>query len=98
MATNPNEIDGVLRGGNGKIDAGNIKDDQEATEQYFNGRDRFIFGPPAAEAEPLTGKDLERSAAEAAESAAGGDQWSPGGIKLFSNNAYERLAEMMNCA
>ena len=46
--------------------------------------------------EPLTGEELQMAATNATESAAGGDQWGPGDIKLFSSVAFERIAEMLN--
>ena len=46
--------------------------------------------------EPLTGEDLQEAAKEAAETAAGGDQWGPGDINKFSRLAFERIAEMLN--
>ena len=48
------------------------------------------------EMEKLTGEDLAKSANEAAESAAGPDQWGPGDLKKWPPLAFELLARMLN--
>ena len=44
----------------------------------------------------MQAEDLEKAAAESADSAAGGDQWGPADLKKLSKKAYARLAEMFN--
>ena len=74
MATNPAEVDGIVRGADGKIYAGNVKDKKGMTKQYMETYSKHIFRARTAQAEPLTGPDMAAAAAEARESGAGGDQ------------------------
>ena len=57
----------------------------------------FIFtSAEEAEAEPLTGKDLQEAMAGAKETASGLDQWSPADLEYLSPKAYQAMAEMLN--
>ena len=44
----------------------------------------------------LTGNELKQAAIEAKETAAGTDQWYPGDFKLFSEQAFNWLARLLN--
>ena len=44
----------------------------------------------------MKGRDLARVAAEAKESAAGGDQWGPSDLQKLSPLGYDLLARMFN--
>ena len=58
--------------------------------------DKYIYKGAKAEADPLKGDDMAKAAADAAESAAGTDQWGPGELSKSSPLAYERIAQMLN--
>ena len=65
-------------------------------QEYFEEYEKFIYNSIEAEAEPLTGEDLENTMNDAKETAAGLDQWTPADLRMLSPKAYEALAKMLN--
>ena len=96
VATNPREVDSIVRGNLGKIYAGNAKNGSKMTQDYMEDYKKHIFRAKTSRAEKLTGADLHKAAADAKESGAGGDQWGPVDLKKWSPLAFDILAEMLN--
>ena len=88
--------DGTIRESYGKIYDGDVKDQEKLKEEYFEEYKTIIFQSIEAEAEPLTGRDLEEAMREAKETAAGLDQWTPADLRMLSPKAYDAMAEMLN--
>ena len=96
VTTNPDEVDSIIRAAYGKIYDGNAKEPAKLKEKYLEDYKKFIFESIEAEAEPITGKDLEEAMRGTKETAAGLDQWTPADLKLLSPKAYQAIAEMLN--
>ena len=80
VTTKRMEIDAIIREACGKIYVGNSEDGEKLEKLYFDNYGEFVFKTQAAEAEPLQAEDLEKAAAESADSAAGDDQWGPADV------------------
>ena len=85
ITTDPEELDQIIREAYGKIYDGNSKDQEGLKEAYLRKYEQHIFTKKvAAEAETLTGKDLELTMQDVKETAAGLDQWAPADLKMLS--------------
>ena len=65
VATNPREVDSIVRGNLGKIYAGNVKNGRKMTQEYMEDYKKHIFIAKTSRAEKLTGADLHKAAADA---------------------------------
>ena len=75
VTTDPDELDSIIREAYGKIYDGNAKDQEGLKEAYLKDYKQYIFTTKEAEAEQLTGRDLEETMQDAKETAAG---WTSG--------------------
>ena len=75
---------------------GNVKDQEKLKKEYFKEYKKYIYGNTEAEAEKITGRDLEEAMREAKETAAGLDQWTLADLKMLSPKAYDAIAMMLN--
>ena len=92
----PEEIDAIIRTTYGKIYDGNAKDQEKLKQEYFEEYDQYIYNSIEAEAEPLTGEDLEETMRDAKETVGGLGQWTPADLRMLAPKAYEALAKMLN--
>ena len=74
VATNPKEVDAIVRDAYGRIYAGNIKDGKEMTSRYLRTYGKSYYKAKKTQAESPTGPELAAAAVDANESGAGGDQ------------------------
>ena len=75
VATHPKEVDGIIRSVYGKIYKGNCKNQRATTESYIKDYGKYSLRAKIAKITPLTGRDLQITAGELRESAAGLDNW-----------------------
>ena len=96
VATQPREVDSIVRKIYGKIYAGNSNNQAKLAKDYMREYDRYIYKAPEATMEDMTGDDLQTSLAHAKETAAGMDQFAPGDFKLLPMVALDHLADLFN--
>ena len=80
----------------GAIYKGNTKDPTRTAEKYMETYDKFIYKAKKADIEDLAGRDLRITLNDTKETAAGLDQWKPAELKMLSDGALDRLAQMLN--
>lgn len=73
-ATQPDEVNNIIRGTHGNILRGNTADGKQLAEAYMEEHCRYVLRMEKAEIEELTGNELLQSAREANDSVAGLDQ------------------------
>ena len=83
IATAPKEVDAILRKALAKIYDGNAADQEKTTKEYMEHYGKYIFKQKTAKITPLSGKDLQITADEMRESAAGLDNWAPADLKML---------------
>ena len=96
ITTDPKEIDEIARTEYGKIYKGNVADQRRHADAYLENYREYILEAPPFEADYITGEDLMEAARNSSNTAAGMDQWKPAELKLFSKEAMEMLAIMLN--
>ena len=62
---------------------GNAGDQEKTTKEYMAHYGKYIFKQRTAKINPLSGKDLQITADEMRESAAGLDNWAPADLKML---------------
>ena len=96
VATSPKEVHIIIRRVYGKIYKANCEDQNETTRNYIERYGKYLFKGKTAMITPLTGRDLQITAGELRESAAGLDNWAPAELKQLPIEAYEQLAVLLN--
>ena len=95
-ATEPSQIDRIVREAWGKVYAGNFEREGEQTAAFLNKYQEQIFKSEEVELEDITAEQLKESCVGARKSVGGLDNWTPADFALLSDGAFQQLANMLN--
>lgn len=97
-ATNPAEIDTMLRASWDPIYQGNIPphQSQQHTSNFFSRYANFIHIAPPQQVDDLHWQDLKNACLKSSKSSPGLDQWHPADFAMLSDLAFQWLASLLN--
>ena len=95
-ATDPKEIDRILRQAWGEVYKGNKENPKEASVRFMSKFCKYIYNGPQFEIAAITAEDVEFECKNCAHSAAGTDGFEPGEMAMLSRSAYQIIADLLN--
>ena len=97
MATNPSEIDEIVKGAWGRVYQGAKGDTRERTRAFTKKYGQHLYRSEEYRLPPLKGSELMKVCRKHKETAGGIDGWTPADFKLLSPKAFDKLAALLNC-
>ena len=95
-ATQPAEVDGILRRAWRAIFRGNLEDQHKAAAKFLAKYDKYVYRGEEFKIGPLTMEEVKETCRDSTKSAAGPDGYEPAEMRLLSDQSYAMMAELLN--